>query len=224
MTWRAGFPLTHRLPRLSLEQDHFIRSLNLDLSLGGGARTRLRRPQGHDGDSVGAGVAPVRRRAVKSVDRIQQRIERERVRMHDAAVRGRRGKLAGSGRGSARSLPVDPDVGPGAGTRDVRGAVVDVDTAPDLDFSHEDWICTRCTLVNAGTAEKCVACACQRPDVGLDSRPVTLAQMRGLVKGHEPKLSRKDWEGIARKVGERKDHEGDCAICMEPFGLGEQVQ
>ena len=176
-------------------QDHVIRSLNLDLSLGGGGGGG-----GGSGSSRGGSGARLRRRAVNSADRFPQKIERERRRL-----RAQAGALAARRRkGGAATAPVDD--------------------APDLDFSNEDWICTKCTLLNAGVVDSCVACGSARPDVGVDSRPVTLAQMRGLVKGHEPKLSRKDWEGIAKKVGERKDHEGDCAICMEEFGMGEQVR
>lgn len=232
-------------------QDHVLRSLNLDLSLGSAPRKPLRRrgsrrrqgapttsssapPEpaqgvheplvwaGDDdgGGGTGGGAAPLRRRAVRSVNRIQQRIERDRIRMHRLAggtPTSSRPSASGS-RGGAGATG-----SPGAPLPERTGAQSQLDTAPDLDWSQEDWACTKCTLVNAGRVNTCVACGSARPDVGGDVRSITLAQKRGLVARPAAKLSRKDWEGIAAKAGEREEHIGDCAICMEPFGLGEQV-
>jgi len=96
----------------------------------------------------------------------------------------------------------------------------------------------------ASTAGACPSCGAQRAaDVVAVAPTLTLAQMRRLVPAPPPLLSATDWDGVERVAADRAaagaaadaagatgtaklrpvDGAGACAICMEPFGLREQV-
>eukprot|EP01065_Artemidia_motanka_P002664 TRINITY_DN1125_c2_g2_i1.p1 TRINITY_DN1125_c2_g2~~TRINITY_DN1125_c2_g2_i1.p1 ORF type:complete len:478 (+),score=59.09 TRINITY_DN1125_c2_g2_i1:72-1505(+) len=51
----------------------------------------------------------------------------------------------------------------------------------------------------------------------------TLAQKMGLVPGLPPKMTDEDWQRVDGESRRRGDSARPCAICHEPFGLGEQV-
>ena len=117
----------------------------------------------------------------------------------------------------------------------------------------EQWTCSTCTLLNAGSARKCKACEAPRPsgaapsaagtsgsaaavsaqsaqcsecsddDDDANPRPLTLAQRMGLEAVPDPALTKQEWEVIAERSKGQGRSKEPCAICLGDFTTEAQV-
>jgi hypothetical protein len=99
------------------------------------------------------------------------------------------------------------------------------------------WTCDGCGKTNNGTQASCACGSTRAGEVVIVAPKLSLAQQRGLVAAPAKPLSASDWDAVEATAKHRaattiKDAGGRmrpsadgacCVICMEPFGLREQV-